>query len=477
MKFRLLLVFLLLPLFWIGISTTHDWGDDYAQYFLQSKNLIENVPQTNTDLVFAEDELPYAIVAYPVGFPIILAPLYSIYGLYIPPYLYLNSIILILTALMLFDYLKKTFDVKLSLLIAIFFSYNIISMILKMEILSEFPFTLILLAIIVCLKSDNRRSFLLAGLLGGILISIRISGLVILPAVFCWLMITQRQISMHKRLLDFGIFTALTVAVFCILNSLLFNIDISNFLGFYSGQFESNRLMIPSNFFAFFEKIAAVFIPTFSSVIITMLFLVLIITGFYKKLKEKGAAEWFFIFYLLLIAIYPYSSSGLRFLYPVMPFVLIYFVKGFQTIYLLLITKDKSFLILTIIFCTSIILSNKILNAFPETDGPYANDARVALKFIRNETPKESIVLFSRARAMNLYGQRKSTFLIQHKTEKENLANLKNLNCDYIFYADERSGAFNQSLQDFLMINKSEFDTIYKEDRYLLLKMKVVEPQ
>ena len=154
MKFRLLLVLLLLPLFWIGISNSHDWGDDYAQYLLQSKNLtenrpqstsfdrhkaksrqyllqsknlIENRPQTNSDLVFAEGQLPYAIIAYPVGFPALLAPVYSTFKLFIPPYLYLQTLILILSAVLLFDYLKRSFDIKLSLLIAIFYAYNIIS--------------------------------------------------------------------------------------------------------------------------------------------------------------------------------------------------------------------------------------------------------------------------------------------------------------------------------------------------------------
>lgn len=474
MKFRLLLVLLLLPLFWIGISNSHDWGDDYAQYLLQSKNLIENRPQTNSDLVFAEGQLPYAIIAYPVGFPALLAPVYSTFKLFIPPYLYLQTLILILSAVLLFDYLKRSFDIKLSLLIAIFYAYNIISQILKMEILSEFPFTLILLLIVLSLGSKDKRAFLFAGILSGFLMSFRVSGLVILPAVFGWILFMQKEIPIQKRLLNFGVFSSLAIAVFIILNCILFDIDIRNFVQFYSGQFEANRMRVPSNFVGFFEKIAAAFIPTFTSVIITILILILTITGFYKKFKEKEVAEWFFICYLLLIVLYPYSSSGLRFIYPVLPFILIYFVKGFQTFYHLLSSKDRSFSILTIIFSVSIILSYKVLNSLPPADGPYANDARAMLNFIRNETPADAIVLFSRARAINLYSERRSTFLIQHKNEQENLANLRALSCDYVLYPDERSGAFNQSLQDFLMINKSEFDTIYKENRYLLLKMKAV---
>lgn len=472
MKFRLLLLLLLLPLLWIGIDNSHDWGDDFAQYLLQAKNMVSDLPQTNSKLVFAEGELPYAIVAYPVGFPCILAPLYSISGLYIPPYLYLNTAFLILTSLLFFDYLKRFFDVKTSLLITIFFSYNIISILLKSEILSEFPFTFVLIAIVFLLKADRQKSFLWIGILGGILISIRVSGLVILPAIFFWILIMEKQVELPKKLLRFGIFLSLSVAVFLTLNTIIFDIDIRNFFTFYTSQFESNRMMVPSNFFAFFEKFSAVFLPNFKSALITIPVIGIIVTGYFNKLKERQPAEWIFIFYLLLIVFYPYSSSGLRFIYPVLPFILIYFVKGFQIFCKLLLSNDRSFAILTIIFGCSIVISAKVLNFLPKNDGPYATDARSALNFIRKETPKDAIVLFSRARAMNLYGNRKSTFLIQNKNESNNFEILKKLNCDYILYADERSGAFNQSLQDFLIVNKSEFDTIYKVDRYLLLKMK-----
>ena len=144
MKNRLLLFLFLLPLLWVGTSNSHDWGDDFSQYLLQAKNLIQDRPQTNQELVFAEGELPYAIVAYPVGFPILLAPFFDYFGLYIPPYLLLNACFIILTTLFLFDYIKRSFDIKYSFLIAIFFAYNLISLVLKKEILSEFPFTLLL---------------------------------------------------------------------------------------------------------------------------------------------------------------------------------------------------------------------------------------------------------------------------------------------------------------------------------------------
>lgn len=472
MKNRLILLLLLLPLFRIGISNSHDWGDDFAQYLLEARNMVDSRPQTNHELVLAGGELPYAIVAYPVGFPILLAPLFDKFGLYIPPYLLLNTVFIILTTLLLFDYLKRSFDVKYSFLIAIFFAYNLISIVLKKEILSEFPFTLALISILLMLKSGARKSFVTAGLLAGFMISVRFSGIVILPAIWGWQLLTQRQILLKKRLLDCTIFSALAVAVFYLLNVALFEIDIRNFVGFYVEQFGSNRLMLPSNFFSFFQKTAEAIFPPLQSTIWTILLLSIILTGFYKKFKEDHPAEWFFVFYLMLIIVYPYASSGLRFIYPVLPFLIIYLAKGIQTIYHFITSKDNSFTLLTIIFSLSILLSLRMFFSLPTADGPYSIDAHSAFNYIQTNTPDNSVVLFSRARALNLYAERKSTFLVQHKSELENLTILKNLKCDYVLYADERSGAFNQSLQDFLTINKSEYDTIYKVDRFLLLKIK-----
>jgi hypothetical protein len=73
-----------------------------------------------------------------------------------------------------------------------------------------------------------------------------------------------------------------------------------------------------------------------------------------------------------------------------------------------------------------------------------------------------------------LYGKRKSTFLTQLRSADENLKLLRTIKCDYVLYPDERSGAYNESLAQFLMAQKENYDTLFKDDRYLLLKLKPV---
>ena len=48
------LFILLLPLFYINVKSTHDWGDDFAQYINEAKNIGEHKNITNTHHIFIE---------------------------------------------------------------------------------------------------------------------------------------------------------------------------------------------------------------------------------------------------------------------------------------------------------------------------------------------------------------------------------------------------------------------------------------
>ena len=70
---------LCLPVLFINIKDTHDWGDDPAQYIHQAKNIVDGKPQSETGYIFNEDNF-LDPKAYPVGFPLLLAPVYCFFG-------------------------------------------------------------------------------------------------------------------------------------------------------------------------------------------------------------------------------------------------------------------------------------------------------------------------------------------------------------------------------------------------------------
>ena len=74
-------ILFLLPLLYINAKDCHDWGDDFAQYFLQARNIVENRPQTDNGLVFDKVDGDFALHAYPAEFPLIICPFYYFFQL------------------------------------------------------------------------------------------------------------------------------------------------------------------------------------------------------------------------------------------------------------------------------------------------------------------------------------------------------------------------------------------------------------
>ena len=71
---------MLIPLFFINVRSSHDWGGDFAMYILQTKNITEAVPQSELPYIYNPDNAVLCPPAYPIGFPLLLSPVYAITG-------------------------------------------------------------------------------------------------------------------------------------------------------------------------------------------------------------------------------------------------------------------------------------------------------------------------------------------------------------------------------------------------------------
>jgi hypothetical protein len=59
----------------------HAWGDDFALYILQAKNIATGHPLANTGYIFNPQRPVIGPAAYPPAFPLLLSPVYRIWGL------------------------------------------------------------------------------------------------------------------------------------------------------------------------------------------------------------------------------------------------------------------------------------------------------------------------------------------------------------------------------------------------------------
>ena len=62
----------LLPLLFLNIKDSHDWGDDFAQYLIEAKNILEHKPLGESNFI-ANPNFVLGPNCYPPGFPLIVA--------------------------------------------------------------------------------------------------------------------------------------------------------------------------------------------------------------------------------------------------------------------------------------------------------------------------------------------------------------------------------------------------------------------
>ena len=71
---------LFMPLLLINVKSSHDWGGDFAQYINQAKCIVEGKSQNETGYIFNEQNPFIGPPSYPVGFPMLLTPVYCLFG-------------------------------------------------------------------------------------------------------------------------------------------------------------------------------------------------------------------------------------------------------------------------------------------------------------------------------------------------------------------------------------------------------------
>src|SRR4030095_10168865 len=109
----------------INIRYDHDWGDDFAMYILEAKKIATG--QSLSDLGYVYDRLNAGggPPAYPVGFPLLLAPVYYLFGISFRHFHYLMSALSAAFALLTFLYLRKRIGVVAgAYALAFFLAFN-----------------------------------------------------------------------------------------------------------------------------------------------------------------------------------------------------------------------------------------------------------------------------------------------------------------------------------------------------------------
>jgi hypothetical protein len=473
-----------LPLVFVNIHDTHDWGDDFAQYIMQAKNITEGNPHWQTGYIHNDDAPFVGPRAYPPGFPLLLASVYSACGVSISAFTILISVFLVLFCLAAYSFLSRHFSIITSILLVTLIGWHPWILSFKMEVMSDLPFSfffMLLTVLYIRRDPDSYVQAIMIGLLAAFAVATRSIGITFLLAVAADVIFTAWKFRKSLRivfravigrqlvLLATGII-ALVLISFVLLptpaggtNSYEVLMDPGNFAKIFvhnlSYQFQSLQ-----NFFTIIPEER--FLPPIVRACAAALFLFGLIT----RIRQKFSfVEIVFLCYLGILMIYPYADAGLRFMLPLIPFVLYYVIAGFEVIVPFTGLNKRitgavlaAFLLLQVWMVDSSIIATQDM----PLPGPYDAEAQDAFSKVQALTPSDAVVVFIKPRALALFADRKSLTNAEGQEMSAMLARFKEHNASYYLVSEEISDA---SLKD-LVKDSTKAEQVWSNSKYALYK-------
>lgn len=484
--YRTILALLLVPLFFIMTGEQYDWGDDFAQYIIQAKNITEGKPQAENGLIRFAGFPSYAVEAYPAGFPLILATVYGFWGLQIQPYLIMESFFLALSALFVYGWFRKLTGSLAALLISLLFVYNPYTLEMKGQVLSDIPFTALVFLTLLMFRDMKQGGIhpLITGILCALVTSVKINGMVLVPALILSDFLTCRSSELpgsgwiKRFILRTGSLVGAFLAVFLLINFILFPVPVVGLLSFYREAVTENPVKVFSTIRYYIEVTGELFfIPGASNLIKGLLVLALVCTGLIK-IRERyiiPGVVWM-VFSVIILLWYPYNAGGFRLLFPLFPFLLYFMYKGLEGIQEQ-ISGSRAHRFVPVIFSAIILLYVVPWLALcgnpRNNDGPMEASAAEAFRYLAENVPSEEAVVFPRARAMVLFGHHPGAYLVRSLDSRENLKMFRESGVRFLMepLARGKDSPYDPLLEKYLKENRKAYTLLWQNGRYALYEL------
>lgn len=482
-KYLILVAICCLPLFLINMKDSHDWGDDFAQYLIQAENVVKGNPQAESRYVYNSSFPVVAPPAYPVGFPLLLSGVYAFYGHSIIHYNFLITAVLFLYCLALALFFRKYFSWLTGFFMVLLFAYNPWTLSFKTEILSDLPFSLLLLLSLLFYQMREKTFYLvLASAAMALLFSIRGAGFVFLVAVSLhngYLFFKSKSLPEKKGILrNSFLLIGISTGIYFLLNHVLFKIPSVEFLGFYqkawmkSSSFDS----IIQNLNYYVDVFKAFYHPqvkewTFSTSIAESFAIGFMLIGLlYSMFRQRSFLDLLVWLYILLILLYPYTNSGFRFILPVIPFLMVYIVLGMKQMGFDS-NLSRNWVIIAIGTAVLLLYKPSVEKFIEEKKsvivGPQEAASKEAFQYINSHLGKDDLVVFKKPKVLALYCNVKTTSVLATQTNAEISEMCEKMGVSYLL---KNADIEDSSLDEFIRENQTAVRGVWRNDKFVLYK-------
>ncbi|MGE0887600.1 MAG: ArnT family glycosyltransferase [Blastocatellales bacterium] len=401
----------------ITIRSGHDWGDDFSLYIQHAKNIVQGAKYWTTSYL----HLPPFVGpdAYPPGYPLMLVPVYKLFGLNLTA-MKVEVILLFLLGLVTIHLVcRRELPPHLQIALIALLGFSPYFWEMKDQVVSDLPFLVLAYMSIYLIQQAYRKSPTGVARMGFILaisISIYFSyatrsvGLVLIPSLLVYDLIK------HKRPTFFALSVALATCFLVILQSLLLRSDRG-----YISQFGADNPNFLMNWLRFMFHNATHY-PRSLTVLWdngyskgARLGLTCIVTAFALAgytlitLRKLSFLEIFVILYILLIIAAP-MDGGVRYLIPIIPLYFYYSMRGVGVIFRKTLWRQRAFYTLAVLIAIAYAGKYTKVDYGALTVSVESSGAHEFFEYIKTNTGENDVIIFTKPRALALFTGRHSSF-------------------------------------------------------------------
>jgi len=443
------------------------WGDDFAMYILQARDIAEGHWFGPTGYIYNPHLPKIGPPSYPPLFPMLLAPVYAAWGLNLTP-MKLEVILFFLGALYLvfeFAMRQTTFPFAAGIVAALGLSPYFWE--IKESVVSDLPFLFFtMLALCVIAACDRRGWQSTAGAIGAaacvyLCFATRTIGVALLASLLVCALPRRGQLRWKAVLA--GAVAAALIAV----HSLIFR-----GAGSYLDQLHAPWQALPHNLMAYFWNLRNVFFGVGGGLFGWLFLFVLMMGGFLGlalRLRQRvSPIDAFTLAYALVVLLWS-SEEDPRLLIPLIPFWFLYLtvalrqLPGHAGLYI-------GTVLLAIMVCGYAACFSRI-PAGPIRSGLGDPIFLQVCRYINSQTPPGSVFVFAKPRLLALATRHQAAAYHQPPTDGELWNYFRTIGVRYVLvnreFEDDR--AF---LEPLLLRRPSAVQPIYGQGTFELYQLR-----
>jgi hypothetical protein len=474
-------------------SGGHNWGGDFAAYIMQAISIVNGTADefvVRNAFTMNQSSSPMGPIAYPWGFPLLLAPVYSVFGMNLLAFKAVGLVFYLLFLIALWFGFKPLLKPAELVVFVALFAFDPAMLSFGDNILSDLPFLFFsTLGIVMLSRLDRSRSLKrelafrsILGTVMGAAFLVRTNGalLVLVYATMVAAPARRRQGAVPFRELFFtrkNVLLSLPVIIFVLtaVISALFLPDGQN--SHFGHLSRVSKWFLFHNLLYYAELLKEFFSPNTWRVqighFIYLLTIPFVVAGIRSAWRESIAMLLYSLLTIGLYIIWPYQE-GLRFIFPVIPVYIYFLIIGLRGFGRVMPAIGQWSILplagLALIFAASstfAVYQNQ-MNGRPVPQGPYTPQAAELFAFITHNTAADDVIVFHKPRVIRLFSGRSSI----------RINRVEELVRGDFLVIDENEKAFQISKQEKeLLISARQLDAVFSNTKFEVYRLKKAVPR